>query len=64
MRKLKQYAVYKGEELLVMGSAKECAEKLGVKEATVRFYSTPAYRDRLEGRKAENNRIVTIAIDD
>lgn len=37
--KLQEYALYKGEEVLCIGTAKECASKLGLKENTIRWYS-------------------------
>lgn len=40
------YAMYKGEEMLAMGTIKEIAEKMGVSEATIRFQTTPSYRKR------------------
>lgn len=42
----KEYAVYKGEEILVIGTLTECAKALKVKEDTVRFYATPAHKKR------------------
>ncbi len=44
--KSKEYAVYKGEELLVIGTLKECAEYLKVKPSTVLFYKYPAHKRR------------------
>jgi len=62
-RKYKQYAVYKGEKLLVMGTAKECAEHLGIKPMTVYFYSSPAYMDRIADLN-NTERKITVRIDD
>lgn len=42
----KQYAVYKGDDLLVIGTAEEIAEKLGIKKETVYFYASPAHKRR------------------
>lgn len=42
----KEYAVYKGEEILAIGTLTECAKALKVKEGTVRFYATPAHKKR------------------
>lgn len=43
-----RYAVYKGEEVVCMGSARECADALGVKVGTVYFYASPAWKRRVE----------------
>lgn len=40
------YAMYKGEEMLAMGTIKEIAEQMGVSEVTIRFQTTPSYRKR------------------
>ena len=42
----KEYAVYKGEEILVIGTLEECAAYLKVKPDTVLFYRYPAYKRR------------------
>jgi len=56
----KTYAVYKGEEMLVMGTAKECAEALNVKTSTIHFYKNEAYQNRGSGK----SRRITIELDD
>ena len=35
------YAVYKGDELIVVGTADECAEYMGVSEHTIRCIASP-----------------------
>lgn len=42
------YVVYKGDDVLCVGSARECAEALGVKVETVCFYASPAWKRRME----------------
>lgn len=42
----KEYALYKGEELLAMGTKREIAEQLGVSVSTVGYYGTPVYARR------------------
>ena len=48
--KMKTYALYKGDKFLNLGSIKFLAEWLGVKEDTIRFYSSPTYRKRTGDR--------------
>jgi hypothetical protein len=60
----KEYAVYKGDDLLCMGTAKDCSEYLGVQEKTVRFYLTPSYKNRVARRKKARNFITVIKLDE
>lgn len=41
-----EYALYKGEELLKIGTLDELAEFRKVKRETIFFYTTPTYRKR------------------
>lgn len=38
MNKEKEYALYKGEKLLGIGTKKELAKMLGIKTSTINFY--------------------------
>lgn len=60
MNKIGYYALYKGDEFLTLGSIKELALYLGVKERTIHFYSTPTYRKRNKG----NNAYIVIRIEE
>lgn len=42
----KEYALYKGEELLATGTKREIAKQLGVSPSTVGYYGTPVYARR------------------
>lgn len=48
---MKEYAVYKGEDLLVMGTAEECAEELNVRPEYIKWLTTPTAKRRLANRK-------------
>lgn len=43
---MKEYALYKGEELLAMGTKREIAEQLGISVHAVTCYGTPSYVQR------------------
>lgn len=43
------YALYRGDDLLGIGTAKELAEAQGVKPETIKFYATPVYQRRANG---------------
>lgn len=51
MKKLKEYAVFKGEEMLAMGTYKEICEKLNISYQTFRYYGTDAYKKRTKEEK-------------
>lgn len=61
-----EYAVYKGEEFICMGTAREVAEKLGIKPKTVQFLSTPANIRRVESspRKEKHKRLIAVKLND
>lgn len=63
MTRPKEYAVYKGDEFLCWGTAKECAKRLGVTPNTIHFYNTPSYRRRLESRNSKNP-IIVVPLDE
>ena len=55
-KKPRQYAMYKGEECLAIGTRQEICQEMNIKEQTFRYYRSTAYRERLEKRKERNAR--------
>lgn len=53
---MKEYALYQGEDIVFIGTKKECAEYWGVKESSITFMATPSHRKRIEGKP--NRRLV------
>lgn len=49
MRKKKEYALYKGEEIIITGTIDEIAKNQGVKKKTIMFYHSPTYIKRHKG---------------
>lgn len=45
-RPLKEYALYKGDKFLGVGTVKELAKQMGTTEQAIRYYHTPAYKKR------------------
>ena len=43
---VREYALYKGNELLAMGTKREIAEQLGISVHAVTSYGTPSYAKR------------------
>lgn len=58
----REYAIYKGDEFITIGTARECAEQLGVSQDTIRFYSSPAYAKRVE--HVADKAIIAVALMD
>ena len=52
---IKEYALYKGENLLCIGTIKEISENLKIEPDTVRFYGTNVYKKRIAKRKKNKN---------
>ncbi|MGL5152755.1 MAG: MerR family transcriptional regulator [Clostridium sp.] len=64
MALIREYALYKGEELLSFGTISEIAEEMGVKKDTIRYYKTPAYKRKLVNRKSRGKQRILIEIED
>lgn len=54
--KKKEYALYKGEECLGIGTIEEIAKQVNVRPRTIYFYSMPTYKKRC--KKGKNRRIL------
>ena len=44
------YALYKGDEFIDLGTKKELAKKYNIKEHTIVFYASPAYKRRIKDK--------------
>lgn len=49
--KIKEYALYKNEECLAIGTIKEIAEQMKVNYKTIYFYTMPIYKRRCKNKK-------------
>lgn len=59
-----EFAIYKGEELIAMGTAEECASKLGVTKEYIYWLTMPTAKKRLAKRKNPERCTVGIRLDD
>lgn len=41
-----EYALYKGDDLIIIGTIDEIANLLNIQKESVRFYKTPTYKKR------------------
>lgn len=46
MGKMKEYALYKGDKFIDIGTKEYLAELLNVKKETIEFYASPTYSKR------------------
>ena len=60
----REYSLYKGEELLRIGTLKEIAESENVKLETIQFYMKPAYKRRIAKRKNARNYREVVCLDE
>lgn len=45
----KEYALYKGDEILAIGNIEEIAKKMKVDYRTIKFYTTKTWKKRSKG---------------
>lgn len=51
MNKEKEFALYKGDKLLFIGTKKQLAKEKKVKVETISFFGSPTYRKRTSEEK-------------
>lgn len=59
---MNEYALYKGEQMVAIGTVKEIAEERGVKPETIKYYGSGTYQRR--SKSEINNRLQLIKLDD
>ena len=58
-----EYALYKGDKFIDLGTKKKLAKLLGVKISTITFYATPSYRKRGLGEYGNRYIVIKIEVD-
>lgn len=62
---MREYALYKGDDLLSIGTIGEIAKEMKVQRSTIAYYRTQAYQNRLQRRNAINGNVrMLVALDD
>lgn len=61
-RRTKVFAAYRGDTYLMTGTKFQLAEYLGVEPDTIKWYSTPSYRKRVEDRGQKEKRIIVVPV--
>ena len=59
----KEYALYKGDELIRTGTLQKIAEAENVQVETIRFYTTNTYKKRIAKRKNARNYREVVCLD-
>lgn len=58
-----EYAVYKGDDLIVLGTAKECADFMNVSKKYIVWLATPQAKKVINERKNPENATIAIKLD-
>lgn len=58
-----EYTLYKGEELIGLGTIAELAAKQGVTTKTMYFYAMPSYQRNVR-KKGPSKRMIAIKLED
>lgn len=61
---MRDYALYKGDEFLCVGSLHEVANYQGVKPTTISYLASKAYLRKLEKRKKYDSALIAIRLVD
>ncbi|GAB0167472.1 LuxR C-terminal-related transcriptional regulator [Lysinibacillus sp. CTST325] len=59
---MNEYALFKGEQMVAVGTVEEIAEERGVKPGTIKFYMSRVYQRR--AKSEVNNRLQLIKLED
>ena len=59
-----EYVLYKGEEIVGIGTADELSRQLGLRPQTIRSYSSPSHMRRVEESADPESRIVAVKVKD
>lgn len=51
------FAIYQGDEVILVGTRNECARHLGVKRTTITYYASPSHHARIHKRTRTNARL-------
>lgn len=64
MKDIAEYALYKGEEILSIGTIDEIAREMNVQYRTIKYYTTGAYKRKLAKRKKPKNFKMLVLLED
>lgn len=56
--KKQEYALYKGDEFIDLGTIQEIAKRQKVAPNTIRYYQTPEYKSRGLGKDSKKRKVL------
>lgn len=59
-----EYALYKGDDLLAIGTISEIAKEMSVKVDTIKYYLTPSYLESVKSRKNPTNYRIMVKLEE
>jgi hypothetical protein len=62
--KAREYAVYKGDKLIAMGTAEECSQEMNVTPDYIHWMNSPFYQRKLAKRKKPERCTSVVRLDD
>lgn len=62
MSSKREYAIYKGDTFIDIGTKKELAEKFNVNEDTITFWHSPSNLKRINSRKTYSGGMIVIDV--
>lgn len=58
-----EYAIYKGDDFLFIGTVQECAKRLNILPNSVKFMTTPSGKKRFENRKDKSTAMTAVKLE-
>ena len=58
------YALYRGDDLIIIGTLEDLAKEMGIKVASVKWYMSNSYQKRMDKMKNKDNAVIIFQIDD
>lgn len=58
-----EFAIYKGDTFLMIGTAEECAAELNVKPESIRWMASPSGIKRSKSRKDQSKALSVVRLD-
>lgn len=59
-----EFAIYKGDTFMFIGTAEYCAKIMGVKPEFIKWLTTPTAKKRFENRKDKSKALTAVRLED
>lgn len=61
--KLTEYALYKGDKFIDVGTIRELAKRTGINPNTLKYIAAPIHHKRVSGREIENDTLIAYKLE-